>query len=478
MPLAVVACGSDDDEPSGSGGSGSGGTSGSAGTSGSGGAAGGGSGGTSGSSGSSGSAGTSGSGGMAGGGGGACDINDTTKNRIKVTADITADETWTSDNIYELEDVIYVTNGATLTIDPCTRIEGNKAPVGALVIARDSKIMADGTADEPILFTSKNAPGSRARGDWGGVILLGRAQNWKGDDVLIEGLEDTPDGKYGPGAGNQPNNADNSGVMRFVRIEFGGFELLQNNEINGLTMGSVGSGTTIENIMVANTLDDCFEWFGGTVDAKWLICNNAGDDMYDADQGYEGNVQFAFGRQVNPRSDDPRGFECDSDNGGATPPTKPNFSNVTLCGKNDHTDTTTGAVFREQLEGRFNNMIISGFNVGVDVRDDAGTPAAPKVELTGSVFFGNDANPHDASESDDDMGFDEGAWFNDGARMNSTTDPMIGDCQANPPAPFPASEITGVAPTAPLDASATYAGAVKDSTDNWMTGAWVDWAAN
>ena len=232
--------------------------------------------------------------------------------------------------------------------------------------------------------------------------------------------------------------------------------------------------------MVSNTLDDGFEWFGGTVNGKWLVVNNAGDDMFDMDQGYRGNLQYLFGRQVNNLSSNPNGFECDSDLGGKTPVTKPNISNVTLCGAGTAgVNVAFGGVFRENLEGNFMNMIITKFDVGVDARDGFGTPASPKVKLTNSVFFGNFAhNISNPAETDNDSGFDEAAWIKDAAAKNSETAPALGDCAAATPMPYPATTIAGGAPGGGLDAAGSYVGAFKDGSDAWMTGLWIDWSPN
>lgn len=276
------------------------------------------------------------------------------------------------------------------------------------------------------------------------------------------------------------DDADDSGVFRYVRIEYSGFELSVDNEINGLTMGSVGSGAEIGHVMVSNTLDDCFEWFGGTVSGSHLVCNNGGDDMFDMDQGWRGNLQFLFGRQVNPVSGNPNGFESDGDKGGATPVTRANVSNVTLCGAGTGgIDIAYGAVLRELLEGRYDNRIVMGFDIGVDARDDFGTVSSPKVELTNSIFFGNTfANVADAAETDNDMGFDENAWVAQASRSNTENDPGVSCGPTGTPDPRPAARISGGAPTGGLDAKADYRGAFADASDGWMTGLWVDWSTN
>lgn len=481
LPVAVTACGSDDDTPEGSGGSGAQGGSGAdGGTAGSGA-----SGGSGGSGAQGGTAGSGASGGSGGSGGSSCDLSGAGLEHADVTAPAAGQTvTLTNDKVWDLKGKINVGDGSTIVIEPCTRIEGDGASLGTLVIQQGGKIMAEGTETDPILFTSALPEGSRAPGDWGGVIVLGKAPNFKvaGSTLpSIEGLN-PGEGVYG---GSDP--ADNSGVMTYVRIEYSGVEIGDGNEINGLTLGSVGSGTTLHHIMVSNTLDDCFEWFGGTVNAHHLVCNNAGDDMFDMDQGYQGSVQFLFGRQVAPISDDPNGWECDSDKGGATPVSQVTASNVTLCGLGtDPANPQYGAVFREGLEGDYSNMIFTGFEASFDVRDDAGTTAAPKVAVTHTTVKGvtEDIAYAESGSTDNDNGFDEQAWFTAGTG-NSVADPGI-TCGAAgaAPNPIPGTAIsggtpptTGAAGTATgFDTSATYQGAFD--TTNWMSAPWCDWAAN
>ena len=176
-----------------------------------------------------------------------------------------------TDKIHLLEDLVYVQNGATLTILPGALIKGSGK--GTIIVARGGKIVADGKKGQPIVFTSAKAVGARTQGDWGGIIILGKAanngtfNNVKGEMQIEGGVQDA----YGSaihGGGASPVAADNSGTLRYVRIEYGGYQFSLNNEVNGLTMGSVGNGTIIENVQCSFTNDDSFEWFGGTVNAK------------------------------------------------------------------------------------------------------------------------------------------------------------------------------------------------------------------
>ncbi|MBK7583287.1 MAG: hypothetical protein IPI67_24235 [Myxococcales bacterium] len=367
--------------------------------------------------------------------------------------------TLTADKVWTLKDITHVSSGATLTIEPCTRIEGTKSPIGVLVITKGAKIDAQGKENEPILFTSQQPVGSRAAGDWGGVILLGKAKT-NDVDAVVEGLADQPENHYGG-----TDDADNSGSISYARIEYGGYELSTDNEVNGLTFGAVGSGTKINHVMVSQTLDDCFEWFGGTVSADHLICNVDGDDMFDTDRGFTGTIDTLFGRKRKNPSSDPNGYEWDNNknNNAATPVTHPVAKNVTMCGfGTDVGKTTYAAVLRRGITGSIDNLVAVGFSYGLDARDGFGTLSAPAVTITNTTLFDMlTSNVANASETDNDNGFDETAWFNAGAG-NNTTDPgfKTTDCQETS---GPNAKVTG-----------SKKGAFKDG--NWLTGAWIDWA--
>lgn len=249
---------------------------------------------------------------------------------VNVTGNITANTTWYSSRIYILEPGFhYVTNNATLTVQAGTLI---KSTGGALVVTRGAKLNAIGTQTRPIVFTSNQPAGQRNPGDWGGILLLGRAPiNDPAGQRLAEGGIDPTLGLYG---GVDP--ADNSGSLQFVRIEFAGVPFQPNNETNGLTMGGVGTGTTINNIQVSFGGDDAFEWFGGTVNCRNLVAHRNLDDDMDADYGFSGNVQFGVVVRDPAIADVSRsnGFEVDNDATGSTnsPFTDANFSNFTFFG--------------------------------------------------------------------------------------------------------------------------------------------------
>lgn len=226
-----------------------------------------------------------------------------------------------------LQGFVFVKSGVTLTIEPGTVIKGDRATKGSLIIVPGAKIIAEGTAEKPIVFTSNEPAGSRSYGDWGGLILCGKAPvNAK--DPVIEG---GPNTKYG---GNDPE--DNSGIVKYVRIEFAGYPLEPNQEINGLTLGGVGRGTTIEYVQVSYCGDDSYEWFGGTVNGRHLIAYKGWDDEFDTDYGYSGKLQFLLGIRDPKHADTSKsnGFESDNNatGSGDEPITNPIFSNVTLIG--------------------------------------------------------------------------------------------------------------------------------------------------
>ncbi|MCB9306624.1 MAG: T9SS type A sorting domain-containing protein [Lewinellaceae bacterium] len=283
--------------------------------------------------------------------------------QIVVSGNITANTTWTKNNVYLLSGFVYVKNDATLTIEPGTVIKGDKNTKGSLIVTRGCKIVASGTPDEPIVFTSNEA--TPTYGDWGGVIICGKAPtNASNNGVDGEGLVEGGVGElYG---GNDP--MDNSGVLRYVRIEYAGIAFQPNNEINGLTMGGVGAGTTIEYVQVSYANDDAFEWFGGTVNCKYLIAYRALDDDFDCDFGYSGNIQFAYSQRDPAVADisGSNGFEIDNDGSGTnrTPKTAPTFSNVTIVGPTGTFDPNfkRGNHLRRNSEpGVYNSVFIGAY---------------------------------------------------------------------------------------------------------------------
>ena len=296
---------------------------------------------------------------------------------VSVSGSITSNTTWTSNVIYQLNQKVVVQDGATLTIEPGTIIKGSSGTgslASALVIARGGKLMAQGTATEPIIFTSAadnialgQTMGTNLdqndRGLWGGLIVLGNAPcSFSGDvDALqIEGIpaEDTW-GLYG---GN--DSEDNSGVIKYVSIRHGGALIGEGNEINGLTLGGVGTGTEIDHVEVVANVDDGIEFFGGTVHASNLLVWAQGDDAIDIDQAYSGTIDNVV-VHLGDASD--HAFEVDGPEGTAAGSFT--LQNASIFG-NSITENGEYADYRKAATGATNNVFASGFPAGKDVELD------------------------------------------------------------------------------------------------------------
>lgn len=449
--------------------------------------------GTSGAPGSSGTPGTSGNPGTSGMPG-----NPSPKVTEDLATDITASRMLPASKDYLIKGLVRVKAGATLTIEKGTTIKGDSASKAILLVEAGAKLIAEGTEDEPIVFTSQAAAGVRRAGDWGGVVILGNAPvNYPGGKGNIEGILTTASGtQYG---GSDPN--DDSGVIRYVRIEYAGVVLSPDNEVNGITFGGVGRGTKVDHIMVRHALDDCFEFFGGTVDAHHLICQYNQDDGFDTDNGYQGRLQFLVLQQDPSHPGEDNGFESDNDaqGSGNLPLTNPTVFNATMCGKNaDPTGAQFGALIRRNARGSYNNVLFQGFEANLDVRDPSTAiavtgPGSGEPALTFKAsLFGKTVNAGviqqisyaetgaAAPDKDNDNGFDEVAWIKNAPNANMFMDPGIDCFNATTPKFGPPTSITGGAVAPPndgfFDATATYVGAFKDANDTWATrGKWVSW---
>jgi len=394
--------------------------------------------------------------------------------------------TLTADKVWSLSGRLFVPAGETLTIEPCTRIEATPKPdAGSLFVMQGAKIDAVGTADQPILFTSEDHAFSAT--PWGGVVLLGKAPigpKTLADDPPVRIYEGLTDERASYGGVDED---DDSGKMAYVRIEFGGDIIVPEppKEINGLSFAGVGSKTVINHIMVKDQADDCFEWFGGTMNADHLICQNSGDDMFDTDEGFKGHLQYLFGRNlVEGTSNDPNGFEWDGNQPLLTAPAGtlgvPQASNATLCGFTGSSKVSYGALLRRNLgDGTLiQNSIITGWNFGIDARDNVGTNAEPLISWTDSLFF-DQVTADGASVTDDDLkdgAFDENAWLAVAASNNTLGGdaPAGFDCYAADGPTAPTTAVEGATPGTGFDDEGTFVGAFGD--DNWATGEWVDWS--
>ena len=311
---------------------------------------------------------------------------------------ITENRTLKAAYTYTLRGLVYVTNGAVLTIEPGTKIVGQSgSQIGGLIITRNSKIIADGTVDKPIVFTSSQA--NPQRGDWAGIVILGNAptnSSFNGQTGVGE-MEGGVNNSEGLGLYGGNNPADNSGILRYVRIEYAGYAFLPDKEINGLTFGGVGNQTIVDYVQVSYANDDSFEWFGGTVNAKHLISYRTLDDDFDTDNGYSGKVQFGISLRDSSVADISKSeaFESDNDaNGSAlTPQTSAVFSNMTVMGPKATLNNTGNSLFVWGAQIRRNstislfNSIIMGYPVGLFIDATKGVPTDNNIP--GSLFVQN-----------------------------------------------------------------------------------------
>jgi hypothetical protein len=423
-----------------------------------------------------------------------------TKAQIPVSDDINTSTTWSCEFDYVLQQIVRVNDGATLTIEAGTTVKAvqGRAPPdyvepGALVVGRGAKLQAVGTPTRPIVFTSNAEAGFKQPGQWGGLILLGNATVNQGT-AAVEGI---PSGAEYGGS----NDADSSGTLRFVRIEYAGFTLSTGKEINGFTLGGVGRGTSIDHVQVRRASDDCFEFFGGAVDAKYLACQGNEDDGFDFDFGYHGRLQFLIHQQDGAYAnldDAMNGIEADNESQAlgspSLPRTEPTIYNMTLCGPGAAAPAGVrgikdrfGMIWRRNTKGHVHNALVLGFDAGLDIRD-----LHTEVEIASSAFFrntwgadptGNLAYAEEAAvteglRANDDNNFDELLSY---TPKNLTSDPGVIDCFAKDAPNFaPGLSLTGPALQPPDDGfflGVRYLGAVRDGSDTWWREPWLVWSA-
>lgn len=371
---------------------------------------------------------------------------------------------------------VTVASGGTLTIQPGAVLFGSDADnaagsgsVDLLIVAQGGRIFADGTAAQPIIMTSAQdllddglPNGTGGRSQWGGIAVNGRAPI---NDCTINpgavggtaACTKNGEGGSGPFGGDQP--ADNSGVLRFVRIQHAGFQFSSTNELNGLALQGVGNGTVVENIQIHNNGDDGIEFFGGTVNVRNIVLTGNDDDGFDWTDGWIGNAQFILAVQTGTNGDN--GIEADNlgSNGNALPRSNPTLSNFTLISNNRTSVNNEGVQVRAGTNGRLINGVVSGFGHGLEFNAVAGAPVPliNAVAFTGNAVLGTDA--------DDQTTFDAGA-----ANVVSAGSTLNGVL----PGPTEAG-VSAINPTTlgSFFTAATYAGAFGGSdtaTSNWTTG--------
>jgi hypothetical protein len=362
---------------------------------------------------------------------------------VPVSGNITTNTSWTNDNIYILFGDVVVKSGATLTIQEGTIIKGDKGTGGKLVITIGSKINAQGSASKPIVFTSNQPAGQRARGDWGGVAILGDAPtNIKdANGNSVQGLLEcgtAPDFNYGGS-----DAADNSGVLSYVRIEYAGFVCGTNTEFNSLAMAGVGSGTKIDHVQVSFGQDDGFEWWGGNSNPTHLISIGSRDDDFDTDNGFIGKVQFGLIIRVDTIADQgdiSNGFESDNDANGSynTPYTAPVFSNITIIGPAQTLTSTIDAKYgwayrlrRNTATSVFNSLVV-GYKRGLRIEGSGsqGKATGDTLEFKYNIIEGS---VEKAFESSFDSAYLANALTNNtiyGGQPNATVN-MVAPYAAN-----------------------------------------------
>jgi len=349
---------------------------------------------------------------------------------------------------------VFVKAGATLTVQPGTTIRAEKASNAGLVVLPGASLVAVGEKDRPIVLTSDQA--APVPGDWRGLVILGNAP--PGVSAVFAADPAMPFG----GA----NADDDSGELSFVRIEYGTL---------GLVLAGVGRRTTVDSVQVRKANDNCFSITGGTVDAKHLVCQYPADEYFEISGGYTGRLQYLFGQKMPDTGADHNGVLADA--------SSPRIYNATLCG-DSQTLQNYGIVARNGAALAMENAVVAGWFSGLDVRD----AVAPDLDIRSTVEWGNAANPACAETVDvtdplsptfdDDLGFDEVAWFQTAERDNIESDPGLVAC-SDPmnPRPYPAAALTANAATPPpdgfFDSTAAFVGAFRDANDAWMSGAWV-----
>jgi hypothetical protein len=420
---------------------------------------------------------------------------------INVPRTISTDTVWTRDNTYLLQGYTFVTGNATLTIQDGTVIKGKVstgAGAAALVITRGAKILAEGKADSPIIFTSEldnlnGNLGARDVGLWGGVIVLGRATiNSRANSQpagtpaqdQVEGLSVTGDEIAFATFGGTDDN-DNSGVMRYVSIRHGGALIGGDNEINGLTMGGVGRGTTIEYIEVFANKDDSFEWFGGTVNARYLVSAFGNDDGVDFDQGYRGNLQHVLVLQTDigvDRGD--KGTEWDGATSplDATPKGNVTLANVTFIGIGTSGANNTAVNIRDNVEAKLYNSVFVNYDKMIDIENDVGTPIP---DIRNNLWWSHvAANNTPAGLNARPSGtVDTSAYWSNAANNNSIVNPQLraisytNNRMLDPRPAVGSPALSGAVQTlsGPGLTQVSYKGAFSDS--NWAAGwtkLWTD----
>lgn len=397
----------------------------------------------------------------------------------EIAGNLESSTTWKAGKRVVLTGLVFVEPGVKLTIEPGVTVLGQ--PGSALLVANGAEFHARGRPDAPIVFTSAQPVGTRQAGDWGGLVLMGDAPTNIGIG-RIEGVPDNePLGAYG---GQNPDGS--CGVLEYVRVEFAGFEISANNELNGLTLAGCGAGTIVRHVQVHSPLDDGVEMFGGTANLRNLLITRPGDDAFDWDLGWTGSVQslvVQMGRDVgdNAFEGDNNGPEPD-----AEPRSNPTFINVTLVADPNAPRAQRAMTLREGTAGTFRNLIIAGFkDEAISIRDRSQALASEgQLSISHALFIMDRSNRR--IDREDPEGFDIAAWLDQPELQNQTVvNPAYLSTALDPIAPYFAPDIgPALAAVASIpqgefwNRGARHRGGVRPgSADNWLSG-WTAFPPN
>lgn len=412
------------------------------------------------------------------------------------TGDITLER-----GTYTLKGWVYVDAGAKLRIPAGTIIKGDKQTMAALIVEPGGYVEMKGTKDAPIVMTSAQPAGQRRPGDWGGLIICGKARNNQGTQQ-IEGGPTTIHGG--------DNDTDNSGIYQYIRVEFAGYPFDTDKEINGITFGSVGSGTTVDHIQVSYSNDDSYEWFGGTVNCKYLVAYKGWDDEFDTDNGFSGTVQYGLSIR-DPRIADTsqsNGFESDNNASGAetTPFTSATFRNITFIGprtskNSDFSNTssyiTAGSVFpnngsklglfqaamqiRRSSKLNVENTLAVGYPIGLIIDGEKGNTVKYAKEggfsLKNIIFAGMGVVGSDKNKEYVDYLYDYTSKTEDRSKvsyshtffLSEPTNQEMSEAALNLTDPKGTGQ--NYCPSVMLsDGNGGFIGAFRDTSDNWLDG--------
>lgn len=412
------------------------------------------------------------------------------------TGDVTLEK-----GTYFLKGWVYVDAGAKLRIPAGTVIKGDKLTMAALIVEPGGYVEMKGTKDAPIVMTSAQAPGNRRPGDWGGLIICGKAGNNQ-NTMQIEGGPTTIHG------GNNDN--DNSGIFQYVRVEFAGYPFDTDKEINGITFGSVGRGTTVDHLQVSYSNDDSFEWFGGSVDCKYLVAYKGWDDEFDTDNGFSGTVEYCLSIR-DPRIADTsqsNGFESDNNASGAetTPFTSAHFKHVTFIGPmtaknvdfvNSSDYITAGSVFpnngsklglfqsaiqiRRSSKLNAENLLAVGYPIGLIIDGEKGNTVKyaqqGEFKLDNIIFAGMGVIGSDKNKLYEDYFYDYATGSEDRSKdsyshtffLSNPNNKVLTESELQLSDPMNTGQNYCPA-TALSDGKGGYIGAFRDVSDNWLDG--------